>query len=382
MLVIIIIKALIQLLYPAPPVFTEQVIDSNIQIGYGIALGDVDGDGKPDILLADAKQFVWYRNGDWKKFVMVDNLTERDNVCIAAADINGDGKVEVAVGARWNPGETSDDKQSGSVHYLIRPKDPTQLWTPVELHHETTIHRMKWVQSAEGKYYLVVVPLHGKNNKGGEGKGVKILAYAFPENVNKQWKIIPLDTTLHLTHNIDIVKGTGNRAEGLYVASKEGIKFIPGNFLNKNIKAENIPGAEHGAGEVRGGNLTAVKKFIAAIEAMHGGEVVVYLKDNAVKRIVLDDNVKEGHALAVADFSGTGNDQVVAGWRQPNKDGKVGVKIFTKKDSSGEQWEGAWIDDNGMACEDIQVLDMNRDGKPDIVASGRATKNLKIYWNK
>ena len=382
MLVIIIIKALIQLLYPAPPVFTEQVIDSNIQIGYGIAFGDVDGDGKPDILLADAKQFVWYRNGDWKKFVMVDNLTERDNVCIAAADINGDGKVEVAVGARWNPGETSDDKQSGSVHYLIRPKDPTQLWTPVELHHETTIHRMKWVQSAEGKYYLVVVPLHGKNNKGGEGKGVKILAYAFPENVNKQWKIIPLDTTLHLTHNIDIVKGTGNRAEGLYVASKEGIKFIPGNFLNKNIKAENIPGAEHGAGEVRGGNLTAVKKFIAAIEAMHGGEVVVYLKDNAVKRIVLDDNVKEGHALAVADFSGTGNDQVVAGWRQPNKDGKVGVKIFTKKDSSGEQWEGAWIDDNGMACEDIQVLDMNRDGKPDIVASGRATKNLKIYWNK
>ncbi len=106
-------------------------------------------------MLADAKQFVWYRNGDWKGFVMVDNLTERDNVCIAAADINGDGKVEVAVGARWNPGETSDDKQSGSVHYLIRPKDPTQLWTPVELHHETTIHRMKWVQSAEGKYYLV-----------------------------------------------------------------------------------------------------------------------------------------------------------------------------------------------------------------------------------
>ncbi len=49
---------------------------------------------------------------------------------------------------------------------------------------------------------------------------------------------------------------------------------------------------------------------------MHGGEVVVYLKDNAVKRIVLDDNVKEGHALAVADFSGTGNDQVVAGWRR------------------------------------------------------------------
>ena len=41
-----------------------------------------------------------------------------------------------------------------------------------------------------------------------------------------------------------------------------------------------------------------------------------------------------------------------------------------------------WIDDNGMATEDLQVLDMNADGKPDIVASGRATKNLKIYWNR
>ncbi len=40
------------------------------------------------------------------------------------------------------------------------------------------------------------------------------------------------------------------------------------------------------------------------------------------------------------------------------------------------------VDENGIATEDLQVLDLNGDGKPDIVASGRATKNLKIYWNK
>src|SRR5687768_6871045 len=63
--------------------FTEQTIDSAIQIGYGLALGDVDGDGRTDILLADKKQIVWYRNGDWKKFVMAENLTAADNVCLA-----------------------------------------------------------------------------------------------------------------------------------------------------------------------------------------------------------------------------------------------------------------------------------------------------------
>ena len=109
------------------PRFEAQTIDDNIAIGYGLALGDVDGDGKTDILLADNKQFVWYRNGDWKRFVMIDN----------------DGKVEVAVGAQWNPGETADAAQSGSVHYLIRPQDPTQPWQAVALPHEPTVHRMR-----------------------------------------------------------------------------------------------------------------------------------------------------------------------------------------------------------------------------------------------
>ena len=56
------------------PQFETQVIDDKIQIGYGLAIGDVDGDGNEDILLADKKQFVWYRNGDWKRFVMVEKF--------------------------------------------------------------------------------------------------------------------------------------------------------------------------------------------------------------------------------------------------------------------------------------------------------------------
>src|ERR1041384_2035126 len=105
----------------AQPKFSAQLLDDKVEIGYGLAIGDVDGDKKPDILMADKKQFVWYRNGDWKRFVLAENLTSHDNVCIAARDINGDGKVEVAVGAQWNPGETSDTTKSGAVFYLIRP---------------------------------------------------------------------------------------------------------------------------------------------------------------------------------------------------------------------------------------------------------------------
>ncbi|MEJ7766358.1 MAG: VCBS repeat-containing protein [Chitinophagaceae bacterium] len=374
---------LLSLNRPVAPVFQAQTIDSSLSIGYGLALSDVDGDGKIDILLADKKQFVWYRNGDWKKFVMIENLTQFDNVCIAARDITGDGKCEVAVGAQWNPSETSDDTKSGSVHFLVRPADPTQRWKAIELHHEPTIHRMRWVQSAAGKFFLVVLPLHGRGNSAGAGEGVKVLAYEYPKNVDGPWPMQTLLNSMHLTHNLDPFESPNNAKKGLYVAGKEGIRFIPAEYKRPDSeKVEMMAGLSKPAGEVRVGRLSSTKNFVATVEPMHGTEVVVYLPGRQAQRIVVDDDVKEGHALAAADFYGTGKDQLVAGWRVPNKSGKVGIKLYARTDASEDRWESFWVDDNGMACEDLQVADLNGDGKPDIVASGRATRNLKIYWNK
>ena len=157
--------------------FKAVEIDRNIEIGYGVTTADVDGDGKPDIVLADKKQIVWYRNPKWEKFVIAENLTKLDNVCVAAADIDGDGKAEIAVGAEWNP---SDTVNSGAVFYLIPPQDRTQKWEPVELPHEPTVHRMRWVQNGSGKFDLIVAPLNGRGNKDGQGAGVRILAYKMP----------------------------------------------------------------------------------------------------------------------------------------------------------------------------------------------------------
>ena len=360
---------------PEPPTFQEQLIDSTISIGYGIALGDVDGDKKPDILLADKKQIVWYRNGDWKKFVMAENLTQFDNVCIAARDLDGDGKVEVAVGAQWNPSETTVDSLSGSVHYLVRPSDMNKPWEVVDLPHEPTVHRMRWVKSSTGKYYLVVLPLHGRGNKGGEGTGVKVLAYEFPKVVRKEWQIHTIADDMHMTHNMAIAEENGKKTE-IYIAGKEGVRVITEPF-DKKVKARitSAEGKEHGSGEVRVSN-----NLIATIQPMHGNKLVLY--PGSAGRIMLDTSLNEGHALGVADFAGTGYEQVVAGWRNPDKEQQVGIKLYSKKDAQGNEWQSAWVDKNGMACEDLQVMDLNADGKPDIVASGRSTKNLKIYWNK
>ncbi|MDH3246924.1 MAG: serine hydrolase, partial [Saprospiraceae bacterium] len=368
---------LLVLLIPPPTrsqthYFQAQTLDGDVQIGYGLAIGDVDGDANPDILLADKKEFVWFRNGDWKRFAMAKDLTDRDNVCIAARDINGDGKIEVAVGAQWNPGETVDENQSGSVHYLIRPEDPTQLWEPVPLHHEPTVHRMRWVRT-NGGYRLVVVPLHGRGNENGEGEGVKVLSYQMPSDPYQTWATEVIDDELHITHNLDVVPdGDG---EAVLLGGKEGAKLI--RFENGSwIK---VPMSERIISDAGFGEIRWSKEFIAGIQPLHGNTLVTYDTEGA-DRTVLLDSLQQGHALAIDDLLNLPGNQIVAGWRDLNDNGEMGIRLYFQ-DGAESDWQWMWIDRNSMACEDLKVADLNGDGWKDIIASGRSTHNLKIYWN-
>jgi hypothetical protein len=365
------------------PVFEAQIIDPGVAIGYGLAIGDVDGDGKSDILLADKKQFVWYRNGDWKKFVIAENLTASDNVCIAARDLDGDGKVEVAVGAQWNPGETSDVQKSGAVFYLIRPADPTQKWTANQLHHEPTTHRMRWVMN-EDQAHLIVVPLHGRGNANGDGAGVKVMAYEFPADPTGTWNYEVIDESMHLTHNLEVIPE--KKGNSVLLGGKEGIVSL--KYRNGKWEREKLPlPSNPSVGELRLGN-SGKEKFLATIESMHGNTLATYenfdqiLSTKVPARTILHFGMKEGHALVTGDFLGLGRDQIAVGWRLPNESGEFGVKLFVPKNGSFSEFEEYWIDKNGMACEDLQVADLDGDGKPELIASGRSTKNLKIYWNK
>jgi hypothetical protein len=113
---------------------------------------------------------------------------------------------------------------------------------------------------------------------------------------------------------------------------------------------------------------------------MHGNELVIYRKQKI--RTVLDNTLNQGHALALADLLGQDTDQIVVGWREENEAGEMGIKLFMASDQSLNNWESVWIDKNGMACEDLKVADLDGDGRLDIIASGRSTRNLKVYWNR
>lgn len=372
---------------PKAPSFRAVEIDTKIEIGYGVTVADVDGDKKPDIILADKNQIVWYQNPSWEKHVIAEKLTQLDHVCIAARDIDGDGKAELAAGAGWNP---SDTLKSGAVFYLIPPADRRQKWEPVELPHEPTVHRMRWVQNGDSGFDLVVAPLHGRGNNAGTGtgEGVKIQAYKKPANPKDSWTVEVLDNSMHKTHNIDPVQWDKDAAQELLIAGKEGVFIL--DRAGKESSLKQLSGIESGgAGEVRLGQFSGGRRFFATVEPMHGTNLVLYTQPldwdgkKLWERTVLDSSLVDGHALACGDLAGMGSDQIVVGWRAMGKPGvKVGIKLFMAVDAEGKTWKETLVDDNTMACEDLCLADLDGDGKLDIVAAGRATKNVKIYFNQ
>jgi hypothetical protein len=254
---------------------------------------------------------------------------------------------------------------------------------------------MRWVRAGLNKFVLVVAPLHGRGNIDGNGQGVRLLAYVPPAKPEiEPWNTTVLDDQLHVTHNFDVAstESHGEKvSEEIFYLGKEGALRITNQ--NDHWVKKLLPDVQ-GGGEIRMGRLSRNVSFLATVEPFHGDKLVVYeyLKGDLLqspRRQVIDENLAQGHGLATGDFQGIGSDQIVVGWRNPNAEGKVGIKIFRwNSDADGKSelptghWHGSWLDENGIACEDLQSADLDADGDLDIVASGRSTHNLKIYWNQ
>ena len=137
------------------------------------------------------------------------------------------------------------------------------------------------------------------------------------------------------------------------------------------------------AGEVRDGKSPSGTRFITTIEPKHGTTVAVYVQSSAgYQRVELDTTFKDGHALACADFLGTGGDQVVGGWRGMRPRAVPGVKLFVPQNKAYTKWKTYQLSGAEIAVEDIKAGDLDGDGKPEIIVAGRQTHNLKIFWNE
>jgi hypothetical protein len=380
------------------PKFETQEIAKDLKIGYAVVSADVNGDKKPDIVVVDKERVVWYENPTWKMMTIITGKTKPDNVCIAPADIDGDGQIDFVLGAGWRPTDTTTP---GTLQWLGRGKTLDDEWTvhPIPCD-EPTVHRVQVADlDGSGKPQIIMAPLQGRGAtaKGNwtDGRPVRIVSYAIPKEPRKteSWKAVVLNEDLRVVHNFT----PGPDGKELLAVSYEGVHLI--SWLHRegtkqtwtraklNDANQANPKGSRGASEIATVALPT-GHGIATVEPWHGNQIVYYGRLGE-QRTVVDDHLRWGHAIKFADMNGDKKPLIVAGVRDnPNpKQGdtfteKCGVRLYRNTDGKGEKWDRMLLDEGGVAVEDLTVADLNGDGKPDIVAVGRATGNCRIYWNK
>ena len=362
------------------PSFRTMMIDPDVgKVCYAVTLADVDGDNDQDIVALTENRVVWYEQPTWIAHEILKDQTPPDNVCIAAHDIDGDGKVDFAIGAGWT--------KTGTLHWIHRTSDENALWQVAAIGEETNVHRMRWADVlGKGTPQLVISPLNAS-----QGNGVRLLAYEIPANpATERWPGTVLNGDLNRLHNHWHVDLDNDKTMDTITASREGVSLVRRSKsdwemvrLGEGVTGHADPNL-NGAGEVKIGRLKNGRRFLTSVEPMHGDHLTVYLEPEKAgaswDRHVIDQGFRRGHALWTADFNGDGSDDIAFGHSDTPE--KFGVSVYSCTSHDGIQWTRHVLDAGGMATEDLIVGDLNGDGRPDIVAGGRGTHNVKLYMNE
>jgi hypothetical protein len=388
---------------PAPfPKFRVQEIDKSLTVGYAVVLKDLNQDGKTDIVVCDSGRVIWFDNADnWKLHTITQGQVKPDNVCIDLYDIDGDKDLDLVLGADW---QFTNTKSGGSLQWLEQGSNVDEPWKihPI-LKELPTLHRIRFADyEGDGKSELVVAPLKGRNStpeKNLMDVGTQLMLFPVPKDpVNGPWQPQVITDTLHVNHNFHPCK-FDDGPMSLLTASYEGVwAWQPqpgGKWTGRHLGEGHQPDdakAPRGTSELKLGKLKNGRRFIGTVEPFHGNYAVVYTEpeggagtDKLWTRTVLDDQIKWGHAVWCADLDGDGSDEFVFGFRDPLGGGRgPGVNVYRVKDPAAPklEWEKHVVEDKGVATEDMACADLNGDGRIDIVAVGRATHNVRIYWNE
>ena len=364
--------------------------------GYQVAVADVNGDGKPDVLALSSVESIveWYENPSWK--VRPITTATRKNISLAPLFRTGYAERGLALASDF---ALNDSTYGGSLWWAEPGNSLDSEWSLRLLGRIPTSHRLCWADlDGSGRLGLVDVPLLGYGAKEPDYKVAAPLTWFEPPEPllrghvsatdagKGEWLSHLIDDSLTVVHGVRIIDWDKDGRDEILTASFEGIHLFHSTGTGRDLlwtkthlaAGDQVSRPHRGSSEIGVGRLDG-RRFLATIEPWHGEHVVAYTQGkpgDLWSRHPIDDSFRDGHALVCADLDGDGNDEIVAGFRGSG----TSLYVYYASDASGLKWERQTLDTQ-MAASGVVVADINGDRHPDVVAIGASTGNVKWYEN-
>jgi hypothetical protein len=383
---------------PVPPtaplaksLFISHMIATGVAGGYQVIAADINHDGKTDVVgLSQHGDLVWYQNPTWTPHVILaesqaQTMIGQDlwhMVNADAADIDGDGYPEIALAYGFNANGPSSVGNIGILH-----QDGKGGWTLKEIGRVPTAHRVRFGDiDGKGRREIFVAPVLNETETGGLAMPghVPVALWMFrpdPSQPNGWKQTLVTRENMGLVHAVQPLDWDGDGHDEVLTAGFSGVFMHhfekDGSWRRQQIAVgDTAPWPGTGASEVQVGKIGG-KQFFATLEHLHGNMVVVYTQDSkgGYQRQVIDDGLAGGHALAMADFDGDGQPEIVGA----GTGSRANLFYYKAVDAAGSKWTRTLLDDD-MSPSSCVVADMNGDGRPDLVCmDGRNPNYVKWY---
>ena len=352
-----------------------------IRGGYAVAVADFNNDGRLDVMANSlgVSEVAWYQNPSWRRVVIVPQAERVVNQ--AMADIDGDGIPEVAYQSAF----AMQAENSEGINWIARSGGSTRgPWRTEVVDRFETSHHIQWADlDGNGVLELVNAPLIGPGSLAPTYDQDSASVFWYDQG---GWQRHTIDDQIPgIIHRVRPYKWDGSERDAILVASFEGIALYQATgsgesmrFSKTLISRGHVDAAPRlGASDVGAWTNSDGQRIVASVEPWHGNEVVVYTPDEgAWRRRVIFDGVQSGHEIAVLDLNGDGRADIVANdnsrstEQRPNPNATPGVHVFfSPKDPATGEWIYRRIEDEA-AMNGCVGGDMNRDGAPDLVCTG------------
>ena len=357
-------------------------------------MADVNGDGRHDILALSSEENIvaWYQNPSWRER-SVTSSTEK-NISLAPLFRQGYPAEGLALASGFNLDRA---EEGGEIWWASPRATADEEWNLTLVGKVPGSHRLRWADlDGDGRQELLVVPIVGAGSRPPDySVPAEITWFEMPESLlaghaaaglqqSSQWVPHLINDSLTLAHGVHIMDWNGDGRDEVLTASAQGVSLFEstGKGADRKWKRTLLTAGErderyHGASEIGVGKMYG-HRFLATIEPWHGDKVAVYPQGQSgfSQRHVIDSSFNNGHALVCADLDGDGNDEIIAGYRGQG----TSLFIYYATDESGAAWERETLDTE-MAAAGLAIGDINGDGRPDIIAIGSSTANVKWYEN-